>query len=181
MRKSSNQHGVTLVELIFSLAILATLLSISVPALGSFIQGTQSRSAFNTLVTSLNLARAGAVNRQTHMTTCPSVDQARCTDDIWWQRGWIVFVDSNNNGKRDDDETILEVVAAQPGIAIATTAGRKYITYRNDGTATGTNLTYTFCDSRGSKLAKSLVVNNAGRVRQGIPTADQAAAACAGL
>lgn len=183
---SQNPHfascrGVTLIELIFTLAIAAILGAISLPALGGLMQSSQARSTQNVLVTALNLARSTAVNRQDVIVVCPSADQAHCDKSLWWQHGWIVFPDRDRNGTRSDDEPLLARAPTQPGMAIASSAGRTHVTYRYDGSATGTNLTFTFCDHRGATRAGALVVNNAGRVRQGKPSAAQAAFACSGL
>lgn len=178
---AERQAGVTLIELIFALAILAVLMSISAPALGNLIDNTHSRTARSTLITSLNLARADAVGTHREVIVCPSRDESSCDNDVWWQSGWIVFEDTNRNNRRDADEPLLEAVAAQPGIAIATTAGRKFVRYRADGSASGTDLTYTICDHRGAKAAAAVVVSNPGRVREILPDPARAAAACAGL
>jgi len=175
------QAGVTLVELIFTVAILATLVSISLPALASLVQSSQARSARGALSTSLALARMNAIARNTQVTVCPSANQNDCTSDIWWQRGWIVFVDTNRNGRRDADEIILEAVDAQPGAAIATTAGRVFSSFRGDGGSPGTNLTFTLCDRRGPAKATTLVINNGGRVRAGVPSSTQSTATCGAL
>ena len=181
MHRNRQQAGVTLVELIFALAVLATLLTISLPALGNLVQSAQARGARGSLMTSLALARTSAVARNAQVAVCPSSNQTDCTGGIWWQSGWIVFVDTNRNGKREADEPILEVAGAQPGTAIATTAGRVYSSFRGDGSSPGTNLTFTLCDKRGAPKAATLVINNGGRVRAGVPTATQSASTCAGL
>ncbi len=178
---SRNFRGFTLIEFIFTTAIVATLCAISLPALGSLVLGNRSRAANNTLVTALNLARSSAVSRSSEMVLCPSADQQHCDDGIWWQQGWIVFQDLDRNGTRSSDEPILSVVAPQSGMAIASSIGRDHVTYRIDGSATGTNLTFTLCDRRGSAHASTIVVSNSGRPRQGTATKAQAAAACAGL
>ncbi len=175
------QSGVTFVELIFTVAILAVLMSISLPALGNLVQSAQARGARGALMSSLALARMSAVARNAQVSACPSADHVNCTGDVWWQRGWIVFVDTNRNGRHDADEQILEVAGAQSGIAIATTAGRVYSSFRADGGSPGTNLTFTLCDKRGATKAATLVINNGGRVRAGVPTAAQAASTCAVL
>lgn len=175
------QAGVTLIELIFTVAILATLMSISLPALGNLLQSAQARGARGSLLTSLSLARMNAVSRYKNVAVCPSADHAQCDDSLWWQNGWIVFEDADRDGRRSDKETLIEVVQAQSGTAIASTVGRKYVSFRSDGSATGTNVTYTICDKRGVAQATMLVINNGGRVRQGVPTTAQATTACAGL
>jgi type IV fimbrial biogenesis protein FimT len=73
---------------------------------------------------------------------------------------------------------VLEAAQALPeGVAILSTAGRTRINYQPDGSSPGTNITLTVCDSRGADRATALIINNAGRVRSGTPTA-AAAAAC---
>ena len=178
---SERFRGFTLIEFIFTTAILVTLCAISLPALASLMQGGQSRAAHNTLLTTLNLARSSAVSRGSEIVLCPSADQNHCDDSIWWQHGWIVFQDLDRNGTRNGAEPLLSVTQAQPGMAIASSTGREHVTYRIDGSSTGTNLTFTLCDRRGSSRASTIVVSNSGRSRQGTPTKAQAAAACAGL
>ncbi len=174
-------RGFTLIELVFTIAIVATLCTISLPALGGLMQGEQSRSAHNALVTALNLARSTAATRQNFVSICPSHDGKACDNAIWWQQGWIVFADSNRDGARSEDEALIQVGQLRNGVAIASTAGRRHVTYRGDGTSAGTNLTFTICDRRGTQQASTVVVSNTGRVRSGKATASQAAAACAGL
>jgi len=178
---NTNQRGLTLIELMFAIAIVAVLCAVSIPSFSSVIAATKSRSASNTLVTGLNLARSVATSRQGDVVMCPSAAGETCDNTFWWQHGWIVFHDLNRNSQRDTGEPILNVTQTLPGIAIATSAGRDHVTYRGQGAATGTNLTFTLCDKRGPKYASTVVVSNPGRPRTGPATPAQAAAACAGL
>jgi type IV fimbrial biogenesis protein FimT len=179
---AGKNRGFTLVELIFVIAIAAILCAISLPALGNLMQSSQSRSAHNQLITALNLARSTAVARGGEVVLCPSTDQQNCDEkSLWWQHGWIAFQDLDRNGKRNGNESVLAVAQPQPGVAIASSTGREHVTYRVDGSATGTNLTFTLCDRRGTAYAGTIVVSNSGRPRQGPATKAQATAACAGL
>jgi len=174
-------RGYTLIELMITVAVLATLCTISMPSLASLLSSTRARSTQNTLVTALNLARMAAVSRQSEITLCPSSDQNRCDTGLWWQHGWIVFEDLNHDGQHQSDEPVLNITQTQTQMAIATTVGREHVTYRPDGSASGTNVTFTLCDRRGAKSATSVVINNAGRARHAPATPAEAAAACAGL
>jgi type IV fimbrial biogenesis protein FimT len=176
-----HEAGITLIESIFSVAILATLTSLSLPSFANLIHSSEGRTARDALATSLNLARLAAASRHGEVAVCPSADQIHCDDSERWQSGWIVFQDLDHDGKRSDNETILQLSQAQKHVAILSTAGRKHVTFRDDGSATGTNLTFTLCDQRGATQATTLVINNAGRMRQGKPTDAQAASACAGI
>ena len=183
MRQPSSKYvrGITLIELVFTITIGSILCAVSLPALGGLMQGGQSRSAHNALVAALNLARSTAASRQGDVSICPSRDGATCDDAIWWQHGWIVFADANRDGVRSADEGIIHVGQPHDGMAIASTAGRRHVIYRGDGTSAGSNLTFTFCDRRGPASADTVVISNAGRIRSGKATSSQAAAACAGL
>lgn len=178
---SGSARGITLIELVFTLAIGSVLCVVSLPALGGLMQSGQSRSAHNALVAALNLARSTAASRQTYVSICPSRDGTTCDNAIWWQQGWIVFADANRDGVRSANEAIIHVGQSHEGMAIASTAGRRHVTYRGDGTSAGSNLTFTFCDRRGPASADTAVISNTGRIRSGKATASQAAAACAGL
>lgn len=178
---SKSIRGMTLIEMMFAIAIVAVLCSVSLPALGGLMRSEQSRSAHNALVTALNLARSTAAMRQTGVAICPSRDGATCDNAIWWQHGWIVFADANRDGKHDAGETLIQIGQAQSGIAIASSAGRKHVIYRGDGSSAGSNLTFTLCDKRGLASADTVVISNTGRIRSGKASSSQAAAACAGL
>ncbi|MBS0556761.1 MAG: GspH/FimT family pseudopilin [Proteobacteria bacterium] len=178
---SERVRGITLIELIFTIAIACVLCAVSLPALGGLLRSGQSRSAHNALVAALNLARSTAAARQGDVSICPSRDGATCDNAIWWQHGWIVFADANHDGARDAGEELIHVDPVQTGIAIASSAGRRHVVYRGDGSSAGSNLTITFCDDRGAASADTVVISNSGRIRSGKATPAQAAAACAGL
>lgn len=177
----SQQRGFTLVEMMFTIAIAAILCAVAMPSMGQLMQSSKACSSHNALVAALNLARSEAVSRQGDVVICPSADQRQCDKSVLWQRGWIVFRDSDGDTIRDPDEALLSVAQAQSDMAIASTSGRRHVTYRYDGSATGSNLTFTLCDRRGAAQARTIVINNAGRVRDGKASASQAAVACAAL
>lgn len=177
----SLQRGLTLIELMFTIAVIAVLCAVSAPSLGNIAASSRARSGNNTLITSLNLARNTSIAHQHEIVLCPSSAGTACEETTWWQHGWIAFADLDRDGQRSANEPILTRAGTQPGIAIATGSAREHVTYRPNGSASGTNLTFTFCDRRGPKYASTIVVSNPGRPRTGQATPAQAAAACAGL
>lgn len=60
-----NQRGVTLIELGIGLLIVAILLGIGAPAISSWVQNTRIRSATESILSGLQLARAEAVRLNT--------------------------------------------------------------------------------------------------------------------
>jgi type IV fimbrial biogenesis protein FimT len=179
--KFRTELGVTLIEMLFAVAILAIVCAGALPAFGNLMASSQSSNAHNALVAALNLARAQAATQQVDVAVCPSKDGSHCADSIWWQDGWIVFEDPNRDGKHDAAEHLIQVGQRQSTIAIASSIGRKHVGFRPDGSAAGSNLTLTICDRRGKTGANTVVVNNAGRIRAGRASAKQATAACAGV
>ena len=180
-RQPAAAHGFSLIECVMVVAVLATLCAVSLPTFAGIAANSRARSTNDALIASLNFARQAAVSRGDDVVVCPSTDQTRCDGDTWWQRGWIVFQDSNHNGRRDPDEPLFQVEQAHTAVALATSTGREHVTYRSDGSAAGTNLTFTLCDARGPTRASTVVISNSGRARRGIPTDAEAAAACAGV
>ena len=171
-------RGITLIEMMMTLAILAILIATAAPAFGSLIASTDAQTSRSSLTTALETARILAISRSTHVAVCPSDDQQYCGHTTEWQHGWLIFVDADHDGARDDSQDIISVPQALPdAVAILTSAGRRHVSYRPDGSAPGSNVTFTVCDARGADKATSLVINNAGRVRSGKPT-PAAAAAC---
>jgi type IV fimbrial biogenesis protein FimT len=174
--------GVTLIEMLIVISIIAVLSAVALPALGNLKQAGASRSARSALSVAINQARISAAMRRQQVVVCPSADQNTCDHDLRWHRGWLVFLDGNRNGEHEGNEEIIALNQAQPsGIAILGSRGRHRIRYQPDGTSDGSNLTLTICDGRGTSTARSLVLNNSGRLRSGVPSADQAAAACAAI
>jgi len=91
------QEGVTLIELLVTLSIVAIIVAVGVPALRDFFAPHQMRAAVNDLVTSLHVARSEAIKRETATTVCPSTNwdtpNPTCTPLGSLAEGWIVVVD----------------------------------------------------------------------------------------
>ena len=63
--KHANCKGVTLIELLIGMAILALILGLGLPSISTWMQNTQLRSAADAVQSGLQLARAEAVKRNT--------------------------------------------------------------------------------------------------------------------
>ena len=81
-----------------------------------------------------------------------------------WQRGWIVFVNSDRDSPavRDDGEELLRVYA--PWAHGAVNANRATLSFRPFGQM-GVTATFTFCDDRGSPAARAVIISQTGRPR----------------
>ena len=84
--------GFTLIELLITLVIVGVLLTVGVPSLKTFMQGSQLVASTNELLSALHIARSEAVKSNARVTICSSSDGTSCSGSANWRDGWIVFV-----------------------------------------------------------------------------------------
>ena len=175
--KQLKQSGFTLIELLVVLAIAAIITTTAIPSFQSFIQNNRMSTTVHSFVSSLNLARSEAVKRGERVTVCKSNNSSTCSNSGNWQQGWIVFVDSNDNGQRESGTE--ELVRAHNAVSGSTTIEgqsdvENYISYAGTGFAqliTGSmldtnNSTLIFCDSRKfGDQARAIILSPTGSVR----------------
>lgn len=111
-RSRQNVKGVTLIELMAVIAIVAILMAIGVPSYKYIQNSYRISSEVNGLVGDLQFARVEAIKEGQTVTACISADGATCeANPTGWQDGWIVFSDVNDDQKVDTGDTILRVQA----------------------------------------------------------------------
>ncbi|MEY2619330.1 MAG: hypothetical protein RL522_2332 [Pseudomonadota bacterium] len=98
--------GLTLVELLTGIALLAILLALAAPSFQAQIAASQLTSASNALLGSLMQARAQAMRMGQRVTVCRSADQQQCDTQATrgWEAGWLVFIDANRTSSTGDAE-----------------------------------------------------------------------------
>jgi type IV fimbrial biogenesis protein FimT len=123
--------GVTLVELLVSLVVLAVLAAVAIPNLVQFGREAHMSMLSNQFLADLANARSEAIKRGRRVVLCKSLDGAACTLSGHWSQGWLVFEDTNNNGLRETAETRISVVEAQPPgwLVKGTFSGAHYVSY----------------------------------------------------
>jgi type IV fimbrial biogenesis protein FimT len=94
--------GVTLLDAIITISVLAVLLAVATPSLQRTLVGNRATAYTNELVAAVNLARAEAVARRGNVRVCTSGDNATCRaagdgDAGNWHKGWIVRVLEDNS------------------------------------------------------------------------------------
>ena len=105
----STHSGVTLVELMVTIAVASILLTVAVPSFQDAIQRNRLTSATNNFVVSIHYARTEAIKRGQNVTLCKSSSGTSCVTGTgtFWENGWIVFVDTDKDGTLDTGETLL--------------------------------------------------------------------------
>jgi type IV fimbrial biogenesis protein FimT len=158
-------RGLTVLELIVTLSIVAVLTGVAVPSVTNMWLDSKRATAVNGMSHSLQLARALAIMRGQMVSVCRSPDGQTCSNHTAdWQRGWITFVnlDRDEPPIRDENEQVL---AVQPAWSAGTiTSNRRGYSFRpsEHGVINGT---LVFCDRRGSAHARAIIISTSGRPR----------------
>jgi type IV fimbrial biogenesis protein FimT len=162
-----------LIELLVSMSVLAILMAIAIPAYRIVHVNHQLAVQANTFLTALYFARGEAIKRNSRVALCKSSTGEACADAGNWQQGWIVFVDGNNDGSRDETERLLLRGPALPvGFAMKGNGPlANYVSYTPLGLTSLTSGafqagTITLCPPVGSQgAARRVVISITGRPR----------------
>jgi type IV fimbrial biogenesis protein FimT len=155
--------GFTLPELMFSMAIMAGLVGWGVPAFRNLERNASRASEVNLFLQAVYLARSEAIKRNGVVSLCPSL---------------IVFVnlDRDSPAVRDAGEDLLYAYPAWSRGSVV--ANRATLSFRAFGQS-GVTATVTFCDDRGSREARAVIISQSGRPRVSDRSASGSALNCA--
>ncbi len=164
MRGRRHDGGYTLLELVAVLGITAVGISLAVPALSELVQNSRRTQQVNLFVHSIHLAKNEAHKRARYVNLCKSPDGLQCADTGSWGDGWIVFVndDRDEPARVDAGEEILYTHG--PWESGTITGNRNAFAFR-PFRKRSTNGTLIFCDSRGTRAARAVIVSYTGRPR----------------
>jgi type IV fimbrial biogenesis protein FimT len=160
----TQQTGLTLIELLFTMVVLAILTTVAVPGFTNLVLNTRMTAHVNRFVHDIHLAKQAAHRRMQPVALCKSHDGRQCAHDHEWHEGWLVFVNLNRDRPPhvNPDEPILAVNPAfESGTIIANRPNFVFRAFE----ARSTNGTLTFCDRRGSSSARAVIVSYTGRPR----------------
>lgn len=163
--KLTKSLGLTLIELIATISIVAILVGIAIPSFSSVIRSTRLTTYANELVTSLNLARSEAVKRGVQI----SVRRKGSTNQNW-DSGWDIFTDLDGDGRLDTADTLLKTYPALTnGFTLRTgTAGyQDFAAYLPSGLSLSSiGDTFRLCDSSADTVnSRAIEINAVGRPR----------------
>lgn len=168
MRRS---RGFTLLELLATLAIVAIVVGVAVPAMTDAIRRSRLAAAHNEFVSALYLLRSEAAKRNRVVKMCRSRDamvpSCDSSEGGGWHTGWAVWVDADDSGQIDGGEPAILVHGPLRGDLIITGNGNvaDRVAFRSTGITLGAgNGTFTIC-SPGSPMKRQIVLSRTGRLR----------------
>jgi type IV fimbrial biogenesis protein FimT len=128
------QAGLSVIELLIILAVLAVIVLVTVPGSAMLLQSYRLKSASSDLVSGLNLARTEAIRRASTVRVCPSSNGRFCRDDGRWSDGWLVYSDGNGDGAVQEIELLQSYTAPDTHVhIIARGAAQKYAAFTLSG------------------------------------------------
>ena len=136
--------GLTLVELMVVLAMMAVVTSLAAPSFRSLWVKRSVLLAAEALLGDLRYARSEALKRGRPVLLCQSSNGTTCSQDrAGWADGWLVFVDSNAAGPV---KALLRVQSTLPALAriVSNVSTGHGITYQATGSAKSAAQTILF-------------------------------------
>ena len=155
------QKGLTLLEMLVAVAVLAIILTTVAPSIQSVLIKNRITSDINNLSAVVQRARFTAVDEQASVVLCPTENYTACTSS--WKKAKMVFVDKNGNGSRDNNEALI--VASDPlNSANAIYGVTGSLTFDEQG-AIDTAATITLCPKdNDADYASALLLSLYGRI-----------------
>jgi type IV fimbrial biogenesis protein FimT len=143
------QTGLTLIELIVTLAVISILLVVGIPQFKSTTANSRLTSAINTLSGDLAFARTEAIKRGV------SVDVTAPTTD--WADGWTTAVIISGSPTQN-----LRLSPALTANTAINTSGVASVQFTADGRSNAA-VTFSLCDDRVGAFGKTLSLTTAGQ------------------
>ena len=171
-------RGLTLVELMITLAVIGIAAVITLPQLTQMTQQNRMTEYINVLSRDINYARSEAISRGTRITM-------RSNNGVDWTQGWQVL-DQNNNPLRQYGTAGGGQQMIQSGLAFTETTGTLAgavggdIIFKANGGVTN-NAEIALCDNTDANtknLGKLLAISSTGRVQIKNKTKEDGTAVC---
>ena len=169
--------GMTLPELLVTLAVAAILVVGGTEWLPRVVQQSRMVTEVNRFTAALHLARSEAIKRDRRVVLCPSRDSDHCGSSLDWPTGWLLF--ASDDRERDPSEPLLQAGTLMgSGISLRSGSQRSRIVYYPDGSSGGSNATFTFCDRHHRTRPRVICLSNTGRPRLSLTACNGRAVQC---
>lgn len=153
-----SQRGLTLIELMVTISVLAILIGLAAPSFGSMARTWQRDAASRVISDHIRLARSEAIKGSRQVSICPlNNTENGCDGTVTdWSVGWAVIADG----------TVLARQGALLGVAsIALDGTGEELVFLPNGLLNNTQRNFTITPSGSGDLGVTTIrVNSVGRV-----------------
>lgn len=153
--------GVTLIEAMVTVAVLAILAALAIPSFTPMLLNNRQSAQSTAFANALNFSRSTALQQKVNVQICPLGAAGSTTCGSNWGLGWIVTTVPSTGAS-----ALLQSYQAGPNDPKLSSTGASSIVFDPRGLATP-QAHFTICDSRGSSFARSLQVFVTGAVQLG--------------
>ena len=172
--------GFTIIELVVTVAIVAILAAIAVPAYTTMMTNNRMVAELNDFVGTLHFARSEAIKRGLDVVVCKSSNGNTCTTAGDWSQGWVIFQDTDSDQDRDvagcpgsPCEPLINAQSAFEGADqfVGTGNPKDWVRFTRNGFSGNSFGTFTLCESGNDpKRARAIIISRTGRIRLGEDT-----------
>lgn len=169
----SNDQGLTLIEVMVSLAILGILAALAAPSFSESIKRYRINAIKDDLIASMQVARFEAIRRGTPITLIRRTDcEANLVATNAWGCGWITVLGAINPTTREattaEQDSALQITTVPTGYEVKHTAGSdRQVMFSRWGQA-GVGQTFVITQSNDGNAGKAtitLCMSSGGRTR----------------
>lgn len=170
---ASSVHGVTLIELLTTLAVVSILASIGLPQFRELHERWEvmktARSMENTLMLARSEAikRGGAIGIRKLDNEKNGCQNAATTSE--WGCGWIVYADIDSNGSwNKQKDVLLQEIRLNGNVNVMRSSNGNNLNFNRYGMASLNAIGFTFLPSRtgvASHTEQILCMSSGGRIR----------------
>lgn len=165
--------GFTAIELLIVITILAVLTAMAVPSFGPMIERWRTNQAVNNITSTIYVARSEAIKRGGRVSVrkiANGTDGCTFAPNIAeWSCGWIIFVDTDEDGNLDAGEEILQSFPMPTSVDISNKNSAASFRFDRWGRANDMNAaSFAIVPRAGgvaSPAATAVCVSSGGRIR----------------
>lgn len=159
------QSGLSLLELMVTVSLLAIIAAIAIPAFKDLIETQKSNKVIRQLYGLIQKSRHYAITHNSNVILCKSTDFSSCGGS--WKDGIIVFTDLDGDRAVNGDDTLLRTVDApfeQGTLSWRSFGNKSYLEFVPSGRTNYQNGTFTYCtDDSDIRKARGISVSVTGR------------------
>lgn len=163
--------GVSLLELLVTLAVAAVLAGAALPSFVGLADQHRATARVNAMLGAVQAARRVAITRNASVTLCPG-QGPRCLGANQWHQGAVAFLDQDGDRRIDSGEFValrLPKLDAGERIRWRSFRNRSYLLIRGSGLTDWQNGNFQYCPANGdARLARQIILNAQGRARHAL-------------